>query len=696
MFVSSTYEDLKAEREVLRKLLIRYGHFLLGMEEFEGGARLPWDKIREAIDDCEYYILLVAGRYGSQDLSDPAGLSYTEKEYNLAQQLGKEIIVFMLSDQAVAGLPADRRESLRRNKEKLAVFRGRLRNQYVKIVSSTEEFKESFWTEIPKWLTTRAPKDGGWVRAAELTALCSRLESELEETRSKLKSEHSYKNVYAYLFDRLNPYDNLFTREILKDLCDNLSRMGDVTFVLEQFIHHYVNQIIDAKTTHIRIYFAYSLTRSHLTSNWDRARAEDPVNAVYRFGISNSREGAWMAGVVVKGPSNLHNVYRTVQILGVRDSKQLSTNPGTMNQPIEGEGSVIAAPVVYGRYPIGVVGLNSPRPNEAVEPRYRQLVKELAVFFSALFYAYAHEYNRQSSKTVDEEQMALTIRRELIEVLGGGPVNCGPSPEIVAEDLVNEVPTVQRVAFRDSMHTHLLDRLPSAVPVDWLVTLFYYDRTRGRQQQFVKIQIVGFSRAAAGRTEVRGRAVTSLGSVPDPNRRAYLVDAATGEWRQVSENGLSRFELDVSAGDFLAFAVGYDASIEDLRLHTSTGLVTRDWICVEVEDLAAQGAINYFFASGAAGHGLTFHAATDFFMEGPNMRLNRVQPCGEMTDLPAELRNAAREVAALASQQVEAFAGAFLGLANALEAPSSWRVDRRLAQRHDVAYVIQFSEAAQA
>jgi len=42
-----------------------------------------------------------------------------------------------------------------------------------------------------------------------------------------------------------------------------------------------------------------------------------------------------------------------------------------------------------------------------------------------------------------------------------------------AEDLVNEVPTVQRVAFRDSMHTHLLDRVPSAVPVDWLVTLFY-------------------------------------------------------------------------------------------------------------------------------------------------------------------------------------------------------------------------------
>ena len=102
-----------------------------------------------------------------------------------------------------------------------------------------------------------------------------------------------------------------------------------------------------------------------------------------------------MAGAVVKGPSNLHNVYRTVQILGIRDSNQLSTDLDTMNQPIEGEGSVIAAPVVYGRYPIGVVGLNSPRPNEAVEPRYRQLVRELAVFFSALFYAYAQEYNRR-------------------------------------------------------------------------------------------------------------------------------------------------------------------------------------------------------------------------------------------------------------------------------------------------------------
>jgi hypothetical protein len=72
----------------------------------------------------------------------------------------------------------------------------------------------------------------------------------------------------------------------------------------------------------------------------------------------------------------------------------------------------------------------------------------------------------------------------------------------------------------------------------------------------------------------------------------------------------SRFELDVSPRDFLAFAVGYDGSIDDLRLHTPAGLVTRDWICVEVEDLAAQGAINYLFASGAAGHALTFHAAS--------------------------------------------------------------------------------------
>ena len=40
------------------------------------------------------------------------------------------------------------------------------------------------------------------------------------------------KDVYAYLFDRLNPYDNLFTGEILRHLSDNLSRMCDVTFVL--------------------------------------------------------------------------------------------------------------------------------------------------------------------------------------------------------------------------------------------------------------------------------------------------------------------------------------------------------------------------------------------------------------------------------------------------------------------------------
>jgi uncharacterized protein (UPF0128 family) len=67
------------------------------MELFPAADDETWEFIKEQIDDSDYYVLLIAGRYGS--LADD-GLSYTEKEYDYARSINKPIIAFVHADRS--------------------------------------------------------------------------------------------------------------------------------------------------------------------------------------------------------------------------------------------------------------------------------------------------------------------------------------------------------------------------------------------------------------------------------------------------------------------------------------------------------------------------------------------------------------------------------------------------------------------
>ena len=82
VFVSSTYEDLKEERAAVSQTLLDLGCIPVGMEQFPASGMSQMDYIKKMLETCDYYILILAGRYGSVDLAD--GIGYTEKEYDYA------------------------------------------------------------------------------------------------------------------------------------------------------------------------------------------------------------------------------------------------------------------------------------------------------------------------------------------------------------------------------------------------------------------------------------------------------------------------------------------------------------------------------------------------------------------------------------------------------------------------------------
>ena len=80
VFVSSTFKDLKEERERVLRAILEQRAFPTGMELFPSADEERFEFIKREIDSSDYYILIVAGRYGSVAED---GISFTEKRHFL-------------------------------------------------------------------------------------------------------------------------------------------------------------------------------------------------------------------------------------------------------------------------------------------------------------------------------------------------------------------------------------------------------------------------------------------------------------------------------------------------------------------------------------------------------------------------------------------------------------------------------------
>lgn len=92
VFVSSTYADLKDERQKVIQTLMEMDCIPAGMELFPAADEEQWEFIKKVIDDCDYYLLIIGGRYGS---TTDTGISYTEKEFDYAVSIGLKVVALV-------------------------------------------------------------------------------------------------------------------------------------------------------------------------------------------------------------------------------------------------------------------------------------------------------------------------------------------------------------------------------------------------------------------------------------------------------------------------------------------------------------------------------------------------------------------------------------------------------------------------
>jgi hypothetical protein len=161
VFVSSTYTDLQEERQEVMHALLELDCMPAGMELFPAADETQWNLIKRVIDDCDYYVLILAGRYGSTRAD---GISYTEMEYRYALSINKPTIAFVHRNPGK--IPAERTETTDEGKEKLADFRSFVEEKLCKQWDTPQELGSVVSRSLIQLI--KVSPAVGWVRANEL------------------------------------------------------------------------------------------------------------------------------------------------------------------------------------------------------------------------------------------------------------------------------------------------------------------------------------------------------------------------------------------------------------------------------------------------------------------------------------------------------------------------------------------------
>lgn len=162
VFVSSTYTDLKDERSEAIQALLELDCMPAGMELFPAANDEQWKWIQKIIDESDYYIVIVGGRYGS--VHPTSGISYTEMEYRYALETGKPVIAFLHED--LAKIETGKSDTDPALREKLKLFRELCQKKLVKYWNSPTDLAAKLSRSL-----TRLIKDvprSGWIRADKI------------------------------------------------------------------------------------------------------------------------------------------------------------------------------------------------------------------------------------------------------------------------------------------------------------------------------------------------------------------------------------------------------------------------------------------------------------------------------------------------------------------------------------------------
>lgn len=165
VFVSSTYEDLKEERQAAVEAILTAGHIPAGMELFAAGDQSQMEVIKRWICESDVYLLILGGRYGS--IEPKSEKSYIQLEYEYALEKGKALFAVVIRED---GIDRKLRELGRKaieqvHPQKLEAFRKTVLSKMVRMWSDTKDIKLAILETLSEF--SRRDELVGWIHASQ-------------------------------------------------------------------------------------------------------------------------------------------------------------------------------------------------------------------------------------------------------------------------------------------------------------------------------------------------------------------------------------------------------------------------------------------------------------------------------------------------------------------------------------------------
>jgi len=178
VFFGSTREDLAEYRESVLAALTQLRIRIEAMELWHASPNEPLEECLQRVRDSDVYICALAFRYGTET---PDGRSFTEAEFDLATELNKDRLGFLMSENALTSIQRiDRgqsamkvdafRSKLRRSlhcehfispsdlaQKVLLSLKGLLAKKRIEVAATVD--LTSFWREVQTAHRTMAPED---------------------------------------------------------------------------------------------------------------------------------------------------------------------------------------------------------------------------------------------------------------------------------------------------------------------------------------------------------------------------------------------------------------------------------------------------------------------------------------------------------------------------------------------------------
>lgn len=220
VFISSTYRDMKDERQAAVEAILSSGHIPAGMELFAAGDESQMEVIRRWIDESDVFLLILGGCYGSME--PKSGKSYIHLEYEHALDRGMPLFAVVAEEEhlrARAEQPGGLDKIETEHPQELKKFRKLVLKKMVRFWQDPRDIKLAIHEAMTGF--ARRPELEGWVQGKCVRIdRISRIEDNRsleEEIRSLKEGNSSLEEEIIFLKKELEE-ENSFLRSDMWDL----------------------------------------------------------------------------------------------------------------------------------------------------------------------------------------------------------------------------------------------------------------------------------------------------------------------------------------------------------------------------------------------------------------------------------------------------------------------------------------------